>query len=203
MLRSAGFMPHFLETGLSEPEMAEARLVLEKILKLHEPYPAMLIDRYWNIVLCNPPFRALARAFAFRETFLDREPWNLLRLLFHPDGWACHIVNLSLVYRAMMGRAQRTLVLGETDGQLRDLMSEMAELQPEQYKDWLDDSKQVENLPQVIMPIHFRNGVEEVQLITTVATLGAPENITLTELKIECGYPVDAAGEKYFGNLNL
>jgi len=212
ILISSGYAPLYQDTGLSQPEMREARLVLEKILRLHEPYPAMLIDRCWNIVLHNRTFEALGQAFLKDPALLRSENINLLRLLFHPDGMAQQIDNLAYVYDTMMERARRTLIVGDPNNQLNRLLEEIADYRPKENDRMSSDHNRLKalnsaaaaeqtngseqaSLPQLIMPVHFRNSEWDIEVFTTVATLGSPLNITLQELQIECAYPVDDSSD--------
>lgn len=201
ILIAGGYAPYYQETGLSDPEMKEARIVLERILTLHEPYPAMLVDRCWDIVLCNTALKRLVETFANNYTALENRQWNLMKLLFHPDGWAPHVVNLPSVYATMMERGRRNLVAGDANHELTALLEEITELRPREHEIWQSDQQDADVQPKLIMPLHYRKGEREVKLFTTVATLGAPLNITLQELTIECGYPMDDAGEAFFRSL--
>ena len=198
ILIAGGYAPLYMETGLTDPEMHEARVVLEKILTLHEPYPAMLIDRHWDIVLCNNSFKFLVKAFAGNYAALHDSQWNLMRMLFHSDGWAPNIANLPSVYATMMERGRRALIAGDVDRKLTELLEEITELRPSEHEAWASDVLEADNQPKLIMPVHYKKDGLEVNVFTTVATLGAPLNITLQELQIESGYPVDDASEAFF-----
>jgi transcriptional regulator with XRE-family HTH domain len=201
ILIAGGYAPFYQETGLSDPEMKEARVVLERILTLHEPYPAMLVDRCWDIVLCNTAFKRLVKAFANNYAVLENRQWNLMKLLFHADGWAPNVVNLPSVYTTMMERGRRNLVAGDSNHELTALLEEIVELRPREHEIWQSEQLGGDAQPKLIMPVHYRKGEREVKLFTTVATLGAPLNITLQELTIESAYPVDDAGEAFFRSL--
>ncbi|MFT4826119.1 MAG: transcriptional regulator with XRE-family HTH domain [Cryomorphaceae bacterium] len=201
ILIAGGYSPFYQETGLSDPEMKEARMVLEKILTLHEPYPAMLIDRCWDIVLCNTGFKNLVKTFSANYPAFENEPWNLMKLLFHRDAWATNVVNLSSVYATMMERGRRSLMAGDSNRELTALLEEITELRPSEHERWLSEEQEENIQPKLIMPVHFRKGNLKTNIFTTVATLGAPLNITLQELRIECGYPVDDASDVFFQTL--
>ncbi len=198
ILIAAGYAPYYQDTGLSDPEMAEARAVLERILFLHSPNPAMLIDRCWNIVMHNDAFRRLVDTFSGSYGTEREGNWNLLRLLFHPDGWSKNIANLDEVYASMMERGRRSLIAGDENAELAHLLEEISDYCPREHQLWSGDKSQPEGLPKLILPVHYIRGDLEVHLFTTVATLGAPLNITLQELQIECGYPMDEASEAFF-----
>ena len=200
ILISSGYAHLYQDTGLSEPEMKDVRLVLEKLLYLNEPYPAMLIDRCWNIIMCNHSFEVLCRTFVKDQTVLETKKLNLLRLIFHPDAMALHIGNLPYVYETMMERARRSLIVGDPDNELANILAEMAEYRPKEgdfmtsmsVKSGANESCNKADtteehvasmMPQLIMPVHFHNEEWNINLFTTVTTLGSPLNISLQELQ--------------------
>ncbi len=163
ILIAGGYAPYYQETGLSDPEMKEARIVLERILTLHEPYPAMLVDRCWDIVLCNTSFKRLVKAFANNYAALENRQWNLMKLLFHPDAWAPNVTNLPSVYATKMERGRRNLVAGDANHELTALLEEITELRPREHEKWQSDSEDGDTQPKLIMPVHYRKGEQEVQ----------------------------------------
>ena len=92
LLVAAGFAPMYGERGLDEPAMAAARQAIDLVLKGHEPYPALAVDRHWTLVSYN---RAVPLLMAGAAPALLQPPVNVLRLSLHPDGLAAHIVNLA------------------------------------------------------------------------------------------------------------
>jgi transcriptional regulator with XRE-family HTH domain len=209
ILISSGYAHIYQDTGLSEPEMQEARLILNKILRLNDPYPAMLIDRCWNIIMCNSSFEVLCQAFIKDATLLQVENLNLLRLIFHPDAMASYIENLPYVYETMMERARRSLIVGDPNNQLADILDEMLQYRPKPQDgmsamavndNQIIDARQpeVSIMPQLIMPLHFRKDSLGIKFFTTVTTLGSPLNIALQELQIESAYPLDDDSERIF-----
>lgn len=196
LLVASGFSIFYPETGLSEPEMQQANWMLEKILHSHLPYPAMLLDRNFNILQCNSSFGYLARTFVSDAKILEQKPWNMLRLLFQPGGWAEQLENLAEVFSVNMSRATRSLALDPGNKELQALIDEVAELRPEDFARWRRE--QSVQMPQLILSVRYRNTEHAVSLHTTVATLGAPQNVYLQELQIESGYPSDPGSEQFF-----
>lgn len=187
ILISAGYAPLYHETGLSDPEMAQARELLVNILKTNEPYPTMLLDGNMDIVMRNPYFDLLFHIFSDRPEMLQEDHPNLLLLLFRPGGFRDSITNLGYVYQVMVERARRSLLTGAPGNRLREVLREIAPLAPE------DMPGQEPALAQIIMPLRLsRNGLE-LELSTTSATLGSNLNITLQELFIETAYPLGEA----------
>lgn len=195
-LVASGFSIFYPETGLSEPEMEQANWMLDKILHSHQPYPAMLLDRNFNILQCNSSFDYLCRYFVSDVGLLESKPWNMLRLLFDPRGWADQVDNLAEVFQANMSRATRTLTLDPGNLELTKLIDEIAQLRPDDYQNWLKNENT--QLPQLILSVRYRKQDCVVDLHTTVATLGAPQHVYLQELQIESGYPCNPESERFF-----
>jgi transcriptional regulator with XRE-family HTH domain len=200
LLNTAGFKSYYSETGLSEPEMAEARQVLEKILQSHQPYPAMLLDPCFNILLYNQAFDYLVRYFIKDNSVIKKKPWNMMQLIFHPDGWAPYIENLEEVFRANIDRARQGLSATGENKMLSKLVNDMADWCPKEYQAW--ETRESESLPKIVLPVHYLKNTQRLSLFTTTATLGSPNSITLRELQIESGYPINEAGEMFFKNMN-
>lgn len=186
ILISAGYVPLYDQTGLSEPEMAEARQLLMKILQSNEPNPTMLLDHNMDIVMCNAGLKALFRFFLRKPDMLhEEEKPNLIRLIAHPDGLAPHVVNFDQVFRVMMERGRRSLLTRAPDQRLRDVLREINQYAPE-------DKPPEENLVgQLVMPLKLERDGRTLNLATTSATLGSNLNVTLQELFIETAYPMD------------
>jgi len=195
LLEAAGYSAQYGETGLTDPEMAQVRRVLDFVLRSTQPYPTMIIDRYWNIVLTNDSFRAFADTFTSKpETFMDDAP-NLMRIGLHPDGLKPYIVNWAEFEPYMVGRVRRSLSRDPGDTQLEALFEEITHFEGAgSGHDTLDGP----SVPQFLMPLHLRKDDIELRLFTTIATLGAPQDITLQELFIETGFPMDDETEAYF-----
>ncbi len=121
MLNAAGFAPLFRETPLSDKAMAPARHAVELVLKRHEPYPALAIDRHWNLVMAN---EAVAPLLAGATPALLAPPCNVLRLSLHPDGLAPRIVNLAQWRSHLLERLRRQ-ISATADLVLVELMEEL------------------------------------------------------------------------------
>jgi transcriptional regulator with XRE-family HTH domain len=193
ILISAGYAPIYRETGLSEPEMEETRHVLNKILEQNNPFPAMVMNRDLDILMSNSGFRAYI-AHVVKDRRILNENWNLLRLLFHPDGMASYIANLPYVYHTMAERARRNLMAGNSE-RLTTVLAEIEQYRPRETVNPTD------NLAQLIMPVHIEKDGQQLNFYTLSATLGLPLNITLQEMHVECGYPVDDASEQLLKKL--
>ncbi len=128
LLLAAGHAPAFPERALRDPALAPVREALDRILAAHEPYPAVVFDRAWNVVAVNGPMSALTAHIEIDPALLE-PPVNVLRIGFHPCGLAPLIVNLAGWRAHFLERLARQIAItGDTD--LRALMDEVAAYRP-------------------------------------------------------------------------
>src|SRR3982075_4223919 len=92
LLVAAGFAPAFPQRALDDPALKSARAAIDLVLKAHEPNPALAYDRHWNLVTAN---RMVAPLLEGVPPHLLGQPFNILRLAFHPEGLAPRTVNLA------------------------------------------------------------------------------------------------------------
>lgn len=190
ILISAGYAPLYRETGLSDPEMEQARTLLENILRTNEPNPTMLLDRNMDVIMRNQGMERFFEYFMEDSSLLDEEPPNLLRLVLHPRGMGPSIVNYDYVHLTMVERARRSLLTGAPDQRLRDVLHEVMQFSRE------DKTVEDDRLAHLVMPLEARKGDKHLTIATTSATLGSNLNVTLQELFIETAYPTDEASER-------
>ena len=187
LLLAAGFAPIYRESNLDAPELAPARAALDAILRQQEPYPAVVMNRYWDISASN---RAAARFFSLLlGEVAASQPANVVRLVFSPTGLRPHIVNWPEVAEALLGRVHREAVGGVvdegTEALLRDVLA-----YPDVPGDWRTLNLDKPTAP--IISIIFRHGRHTFSYFSTVTTLGTPQDITLQEIRIESFFPHDA-----------
>ncbi|PRX45135.1 helix-turn-helix protein [Prauserella shujinwangii] len=185
LLLAAGYAPVYGESALDDPEMAVVREAVRRLLTGHEPYPAVVLDRRWNLVEANAGAALLLEGVAPE---LLRPPVNVLRVTLHPDGMAPAIVNLGEWRAHLLGRLRRE-VAATADAGLADLLAELrgypcAQPVPE---------VEVPGPGDFLVPLRLRHGGAELALFSTVATFGTPLDVTLAELSIESFYPADDA----------
>ncbi|NEV88964.1 helix-turn-helix transcriptional regulator [Streptomyces tendae] len=187
LLLAAGFAPRYTERPLDDDALSAARIAVERVLRAHEPYPALAFDRRWNIVMTN---RAVEPFFADVDPELLRPPVNLVRLGLDPRGFAPLVVNLADVRAVFRSRITRQLAHTHDAG-LAALRDELLET------DSADASgPSVES--DVLIPMILRLGGREVRLFSTITTFGTPMDITLDEVAVESYYPADAESAAYF-----
>ncbi|WP_182908228.1 helix-turn-helix domain-containing protein [Microbispora sp. H13382] len=190
LLLAAGFAPRYAERPLDGDTLSAARGAIGRVLRAHEPYPALVVDHRWNIVMTND---ALGPFLAHVAPDLLRPPINMVRLGLDPRGLAPHIVNLAEVRALLRIRIRRQLAVAPGD-ELAALYEEL--LAPGAGPGCADVSHPMES--EVAVPMIFRFGGRELRLFSTTTTFGTPMDITLDEVAIESYYPADAETAAYF-----
>jgi transcriptional regulator with XRE-family HTH domain len=183
LLLAAGYAPVFGESALDSPQMAAVRQAVRLVLKAHEPYPAVVVDRKWNLVDANATI-ALLTAGAAPELLVP--PVNVLRLSLHPQGVAPRIVNLGEWRAHLLGRLRREVAV-TADPDLSALLDELREYP-------CDDTAGDVEVPgpgEVVVPLRIRTEAGQLSFFGTVATFGTPLDVTVAELSIESFFPAD------------
>lgn len=191
LLLAAGHAPAFPERSLEDPELAPVREALDLVLAGHEPYPAVVIDRQWNIVAANSATVALAE---WLDPALLEPPINMPRVM---RGMAPWIANLGEVM-AYFGERLRRQVAITGDDDLAALLKELGYTEPEHRPDPAPEAA----ARGILMPLRLRTpDGGELSLFGTVATFGTPVEVTTSELSIESFFPADAATAEVLRNL--
>ena len=189
LLLASGHAPAFPARSLGDPELLPVREALDQILTGHEPYPAVVVDRAWNLVAANSAMRGLTEEVAIDPPLLE-PPVNILRLGFHPRGLAPLIVNLGQWRAHFCQRLERQLaVTGDPD--LAALLEEVAGYPiPGDEPDPAPDPEARERLG----PVRFRApGGGELSFFGMFATFDTPFEVTTSELAMELLFPADQA----------
>jgi transcriptional regulator with XRE-family HTH domain len=188
LLLAAGFAPRYSERAFDKNVRSLARDAIARVLRAHEPYPALVIDRRWNIVQTN---HATAPFFAGADPVLLRPPVNLVRLALHPRGLAPRLRNLTDVRTMLRSRIMRQLATSP-DAELTKLYEEL--LMPSAH-----DSPSLASEADLVLPMICRlDSGQEIRLFSTTTSFSAAMDITLAEIAIELYYPADDASAAYF-----
>ncbi|OLT30421.1 transcriptional regulator [Actinomadura sp. CNU-125] len=186
LLLAAGFAPRYTERPLDGDALSAARDAVGRVLRAHEPYPALVFDRRWNILMTN---RAVDPFFALVDPDLLRPPVNLVRLGLDPRGLARLVVNTADVRAVFRSRIARQLAAAPDP--------ELAALYDEFLAPAADEpGRPIE--PDVVIPMIVRFDGRELRLFSTITTFGTPMDITLDEISIESYYPADAESAAYW-----
>ncbi|MFI6866517.1 helix-turn-helix domain-containing protein [Nocardia sp. NPDC050406] len=186
VLLAGGFSPEYRESSLDDAEMASARAALETMLTAHEPYPAVVVDRYWNVITTN---RAMGLFGDDLPEALADKPQNVYRLALYPDSptsdtW---LVNYAQVREFLLERLMRQ-AQSTGDPVLRDLYDEVSAYPMPSRTD--PDAAAMPPSPFTV-PLRVHTPVGELRIFSTMVTFGAPADVTLAELAIELFYPLD------------
>jgi len=188
MLLAAGHAPIFPERSLEDPEMAPVREALDVILTGHEPNPAVVVDRDWNLVAANATMAALSAGV---DPALLEPPANVMRIGLHPRGLAAGIVNLGEVRAYFVGRLERQVAL-TGDEKLAALLAEVAAYPAPAYEPDPASAAAAGNILTPMMRLRIPDA-PELAFFFTVATFGTAVEVTASELSIELGFPANVA----------
>ncbi|MGO4738008.1 helix-turn-helix domain-containing protein [Bosea sp. 2KB_26] len=190
LLLAAGYAPVYLERSLEDPSLQAAKSAIDLVLKGHEPYPAVAVDRHWTLLAANAAVTPLLGLVADAE--LLRPPVNVLRLSLHRGGLAPFIVNLA-EWRSHLIARLRQQIRATADPILADLLVELltypAPLQPVRKGHAPDPEVEAA----IVVPMQLKVGDQVLSLISTTTVFGTPVDITLSELALETFFPADAA----------
>lgn len=190
MLVAAGFAPAYGETPLGSSAMERVRATIQHILDVHEPALAVAVDGAYDVVAANDPTTTVVGALVAPDSAAVGPSLNTMRLLFHPDGIRHAVANWTDAATAVLRRLLLDVVHRPTDERLSDLLDEVMSYPG------------VSSLPQrtesvgagdLLVPMDIAVGGRRVRLLTTIATIGAPHDVTLEELHLETLWPADDA----------
>jgi transcriptional regulator with XRE-family HTH domain len=190
LLLAAGYAPLYRETGVDEPAMAQVRAALDQVLRHHEPFPAVVLDRHWDILMANAAATAMFAWLLGRER--SERPANVLRLMFDPDGLRPFVANWEQVAEALVQRVHREAIGGVPDASTAALLQELLAL-PGVPDRWRAPDLTAAPLP--VIPVEFRKGRLAVSYFSMVTTVGTPQDVTAEEIRLESFFPADQATE--------
>jgi transcriptional regulator with XRE-family HTH domain len=182
LLLAGGYAPAYPDTPPGSAELGPIRVTLRQILQAHQPNPAVVVDRHWNLVDAN------ATVALFLEGAADElrtPPVNVLRLSLHPHGMAPRIVNIGQWRAHLLGRLRRQAT-ATADPALTALHDELRAL-PSTGPD------QPSHPDDLAVPLRYRHRDQELSFLSLTTVFGTPLDVTVAELAIESFYPTDAA----------
>jgi transcriptional regulator with XRE-family HTH domain len=195
-LVAAGFAPIFRARPFDDPQMSQVMAAVRRMLASHEPFPALAIDRAWNILLANRAFEGLAALIGegvWRR--VGGSERNLMRLFFHPEGLRPFVTNWRVIAPVLWHRACREAdALGGEE--MRALLDELG---LHQDPDTLRAAEETALVP--VLPIELEKDGLRVSLFTVIATFGTAQDVTADELRIESFFAADEATESLFRRL--
>jgi hypothetical protein len=188
LLLAGGYAPRYSQTSLDSPDMSRVRDTLETMLRRHDPYPGLVIDRYWNVVLANAGALRLTEGL---PQHVVGPPMNIFRVSLHPDGLAGSTANFEEWAYYLLSQLHRSTTL-TGDPEFERLMDEVSSFPAvEALGDWRRQSAE----PEILVPFRIDLAGTELSLYTTLTVFGTPQDVTLAELAVELFYPADDASE--------
>jgi transcriptional regulator with XRE-family HTH domain len=186
LLLASGFAPRYSEQNMDTEQMAIVTQAVDRMLQQHEPHPALVLDRYWNVIRTN---QAAPRFFA---SFVDLEtrpkPRNLLDLMFDPAGMRPFVEEWEKVAAGLLQRVRREAVGQVVDARLAELLERLRKYPG------VAGLKPPLTPQSPVLPITFRRGDERFSYFSLITTVGTPQCITAQELRVECMFPTHAKG---------
>ncbi len=200
MLLAAGFAPVYRESSLASPELAPVRRAIDHMLKQQEPYPAVVIDRLWNLLQANEAAQAFT-VFLFGgpppPPPAGKAP-NLLRWLLDPTALRPKIANWEEVARYLISTTYAEILAAGGEPKALGFIEEIMA-----YPDVPASFRKLrfEDRPAPMLTVDYLVGGKALSVFTTIATLGTPQDITLQEVRIECFFPADERSDALFKSL--
>ncbi len=184
LLLASGYAPQYREQSMDAGQMEIVTRAIDRMLQQHEPHPAVVLDRYWNVVRTN---QAAPRFFgAFVDLEARPKPRNLLDLMFDPAGMRPFVEDWDKVAAGLLQRVRREAVGQVLDAELQNLLKRLRE-----YPGVTGLKRSL--APQSpVLPIVFRRGSQRFAYFSLITTVGTPQCITAQELRVECMFPADA-----------
>jgi len=198
MLLAAGFAPAYRERALSDPEMGAVKQALDFMLAQQAPYPALVVDRLWNLVMHNAPAARMLRWLLDMpaDAAIPRDgSVNVLKLTLVPDGLRPWLSNWEDVASDLLQWVQREAMGDGPGSEATRLLDELMSL-PGIAAAARQPNLERAALP--FLPMALRKDGVALNLFTTITTLGTPHDVTVHELRLESFFPADEASRQWF-----
>ncbi len=185
LLLAGGYAPVYPDGAWDAPEMGAITKALQRMLRQHEPFPALVIDRYWNVLMTN---QASPRFFgAFCDLSARPKPRNMLELMFDPAGMRPFIADFPAVAASLMQRVHRETVGQVVDAETKDLLARLLA-----FPDVKPPSATAGVLAAMpVIPLSFVKAGRRLNYFSMVTTVGTPQTVAAQELRLECMFPAD------------
>ena len=190
LLLAAGYAPVYADGAWDAPEMARVNTAIDRMLRQHAPYPALVMDRHWNVLRTNDAAPRLFGRFIDLGAF--PKPRNLLRLVFDPHGLRPHLEDWDRLAPTLIGRVHREAVGRVIDDGTRRLLDDLMRY-PGVQPQW-QRPEAASSLPTT--PLGLRHADGPIRYFSMVSTIGTPQTVLTQELRLECMFPADEASDQ-------
>lgn len=191
MLLAGGFAPMYRESNLNSVELEPVRNAVEYLINQHEPYPAFVMTRYWDVVLVNNSAKQLLALLRQGRSGHS----NVVLQVFDPDDLRSCIANWNEVAGFLLHHLYQDISAMPSDRRLKDLLRKVLDF-PDARTCW--EKRSLSSSPLPLLTTNFRNAKTELRFFSTISTLGTTNDITLEELRIECLFPADDLTTAFF-----
>jgi transcriptional regulator with XRE-family HTH domain len=192
LLLAAGYAPVYSEAPWDAQEMHSVVRALERVVRQHEPFPAIVMDRHWNVLMTNDA------APRFFNHFIDmasrKGPRNMLHLIFDPQGMRPFVADWDNVSRSLLQRVYRESVGHVIDDNARRLLDELLAY-PDVPRDWKAHHAPSATPAMPVIPLGFVSEGVVLRYFSMVTSVGTPQTVAAQELRLECMFPADDATE--------
>lgn len=197
MLLAAGFAPAYQERKMSDPELKSVRFALDFMLAQQKPYPALVVDRLWNLVMSNEPARMMMQWLLDIPAgqSIPTEGLNVIKLMLDPSALRPYLVNWEHICTDLLHWIQREAMSDGPGSEATLLLQELATIPGVQ------SAMNVPNLDTralPFMPVTIRKNEVTLNLFTSITTMGTPHDVTVHELRVESFFPADEATATWF-----
>ena len=181
LLLASGYAPVFVESKWDAPEMMVVAKAVDRMLAQHEPHPALLMDRYWNVLKTN---EAAPRFFGlFVDLSARKSPRNILHLMFDPEGMRPFVEDWEDLASGLLQRVQREAIGHVTDKKTVELLEAL-----KRYPG-VKDLSMTRKSDTPVLPMTFVKNGKRFSYFSMVSTIGLPQDITAQEFRVECLFP--------------
>ncbi|CAG9244137.1 helix-turn-helix domain-containing protein [Paraburkholderia unamae] len=192
LLLAAGYAPVYSEVPWNAQEMHSVVRGLERVIRQHEPFPAIVMDRHWNVLMTND---AAPRLFGHFVDMAAREgKRNMLHLMFDPQGMRPFLADWESVARSLLQRVYRESVGGVIDDGTRSLLDELLAY-PGVPRDWRVHHGPGATPTMPVIPLGFVHEGQVLRYFSMVTSIGTPQHVAAQELRLESMFPADDATE--------
>lgn len=200
LMHAAGYAPVFQQRPLQHDEMKAVREALSLMLDHHAPYPAIVLNRQWDMLMCNAPVERFLALLGPPEDLWRRvDPSgrrNVMRMSFHPEGPRRHMLNWPQVACQLLARLHREVAADPAHESLRALLDEIGST-PGVPADWREP-EYTQPMPPPIFPLVYRLGGQTLKTFSMLSAFGTPLDITAEELRVETFFPADDFTREFF-----
>lgn len=200
LLHAAGFAPVFQQRLLQDDDMKAVRDALELTLKHHEPFPAMVVNRQWNMLMCNDATERFLALLGEPDNVWKRVDEsggrNVMRMVFHPQGMQLQLRNWPQVATLMLNRLHREVAADPTHEALRELLTAVSQF-PGVNAQWRNQDW-THGMPPPIFPMEYNLGEHTLKVFSMMSTFGTALDITADELRVETFFPADDFSRDFF-----